>query len=59
VPDSWSDAVAYLPSNAANAFTSVTQASNELSPWAGLAVFLGYVVALIGAAALRLKRADV
>lgn len=59
VPDSWSDAVAYLPSNAANAFTSVTQASNELSPWAGLAVFLGYVVALIGAAALRLKRTDV
>jgi ABC-2 type transport system permease protein len=59
VPDSWGDAVAYLPSNAANAFTALTQSSDELSPWAGLAVFLGYVVALIGGAALRLKRADV
>jgi ABC-type transport system involved in multi-copper enzyme maturation permease subunit len=59
VPESWSDAVQYLPSNAAGAFTAVTQESGDLSPWAGLSVFLGYVVAVTGAAALRLKRSDV
>jgi ABC-type transport system involved in multi-copper enzyme maturation permease subunit len=59
VPDSWSDVVQYLPSNAAGAVTAVTQADNELAPGAGLAVFGGYVVALIGAAAWRFKRSDV
>jgi len=59
IPDSWSDVTQYLPSNAANAFTELTQSSGSLSPGAGLAVFLGYVVAVIGAAAWRMKRADV
>jgi hypothetical protein len=59
IPDSWSDVVQYLPSNAAGAFTAVTRGDNELAPWAGLSVFLGYVVALIGAAAWRLQRSDV
>ncbi|MDA1362135.1 hypothetical protein O1R50_21090 [Glycomyces luteolus] len=59
IPDSWSDVVQYLPSNAAGAFTAVAQGDNDLAPWAGLSVFLGYVVALIGAAAWQLKRSDV
>jgi ABC-type transport system involved in multi-copper enzyme maturation permease subunit len=59
LPDSWSDAVQYLPSNASGAFTAVTQATGALSPWAGLAVFGAYVAAVTGAAALRLKRSDV
>lgn len=59
VPDSWSDIVQYLPSEAADAFTAVTQADDALSPLAGLAVFTGYIAAVIGAAAWRLKRSDV
>lgn len=59
IPESWSDVVQYLPQNSASAFTEVTQQSGDLSPWAGLTVFLGYVVAVVGAAALRLKRSDV
>jgi ABC-2 type transport system permease protein len=59
VPDSWSDAVQYLPSEAADAFTAVTQAEGMLAPWTGLAVFCGYIVAVVGAAAWRLKRSDV
>lgn len=59
IPDSWSDLVQYLPSEAADSFTALTQAEGTLSPWAGLAVFAGYVVAVIGAAAWRIKRSDV
>jgi ABC-2 type transport system permease protein len=59
LPDSWSDKITpYLPSNAGSAFTAVTQGADQLSAWAGLAVFAGYlVVAVIGAAA-RLKTRD-
>jgi ABC-2 type transport system permease protein len=59
LPDSWSSAVEYLPSNAAGAFTAVTQATDALTPWAGLTVFLGYVAVAVIAAAGRLKRSDV
>jgi len=59
LPESWSEVAQYLPSNAASAFTAVTQSSDALSPWAGLTVFLGYVVAVVGAAAWRMKRSDV
>jgi len=59
LPDSWGTAVAYLPSNAATAFTAITRAAGTLAPRAGLAVFLGYVVAAVAAAAVRLKRSDV
>lgn len=59
IPDSWGDVEQYLPSEAASAFTAVTQADNALTPGAGLAVFLAYVVAVVGAAAWRLKRSDV
>jgi len=59
LPSSWSDdVVQFLPSNAGNAFTAVTQSSGTLSPWAGLAVFAAYVVAVVAAGAWRLKRSD-
>ncbi|SDE21283.1 hypothetical protein [Glycomyces harbinensis] len=59
IPDSWGDVVQYLPSNAADAFTAVEQGEGMLSPGAGLAVFTGYIVAVLGAAAWRVKRSDV
>ncbi|GLI40231.1 hypothetical protein [Glycomyces algeriensis] len=59
IPESWSDVVQYLPSEAGNAFTAVTQQDDALSPMAGLAVFGGYIAATLGAAAWRIKRADV
>lgn len=59
LPDSWSDVLRYLPSNAASALTAVTQQADALTPWAGLTVFLGYLAAVTGGAAIRLKRADV
>jgi ABC-2 type transport system permease protein len=36
----------------------VTQQAGHLSPWAGLAVFLTYLVVIGAAAAWRLKRQD-
>jgi ABC-2 type transport system permease protein len=58
LPDSWSTVQEYLPANAADAFTAITQQSDALTPWAGLTVFLGYLVAVTGAAAWRLTRSD-
>lgn len=48
----------YLPSAAGSAIGAVSRSADQLSPWAGLAVFLGYLVVLGGAAAWRLKRHD-
>ncbi|MEJ3749220.1 ABC transporter permease [Actinomycetes bacterium KLBMP 9797] len=59
LPASISDNVSpYLPSSAAESFMSVQTASGDLSPWAGLAVFLGYLVVLVAGAAGLLKRRD-
>ena len=58
LPDSWNSVLAYLPSNAANSITAVTTSDGSLGPWAGLAVFGGYIVAVVAAAAGRLKRSD-
>jgi hypothetical protein len=59
VPQAWRDTVGpYLPSTAGGAFSSVTQQSGTLSPWAGLAVFVAYLLAVGAAAAWRLKRQD-
>ncbi|WP_431932148.1 ABC transporter permease subunit [Micromonospora sp. RP3T] len=59
LPDSISEAVTpYLPSNAGNAVMVTTQAHGTLTPWAGLAVFAGYVVVALAAAAYRLKKTD-
>ncbi|WP_030434826.1 ABC transporter permease [Actinoplanes subtropicus] len=59
LPDSWSNVLQYLPSNVTSAITAVTHASGSLTPAAGLAVFLGYLAAVTGGAAWRLKRSDV
>jgi ABC-2 type transport system permease protein len=59
LPASWNENVApYLPSNAANAFTSVQAAEPTLSTGAGFAVFAGYVLVLLAGAAVALRRRD-
>ncbi|MFC4150456.1 ABC transporter permease [Micromonospora mangrovi] len=59
LPESWSDTIApYLPSNAGQAFMSVSSNPDLLSPGAGLAVLVGWLVVLLGAATLTLRRRD-
>lgn len=58
LPDSWSTALEYLPSNAASSITAVTPSDGSLGPWAGLAVFVGYLAAVVAAAAWRLRHSD-
>jgi ABC-type transport system involved in multi-copper enzyme maturation permease subunit len=59
LPDSWqTTAGPYLPSAAGSAFAAVVRTPEALSPWAGLAVFLGYLVVVGGAAAWRLRHDD-
>jgi ABC-2 type transport system permease protein len=59
LPDSWEDSVTpYLPSNAGSAIYALHEASNSLSPWAGLAVFAGWVALTLAGAAGRLARTD-
>jgi ABC-2 type transport system permease protein len=49
----------YLPSNAGEAMMEIGHQAHTLSPWAGLAVFVGYTVAVLGTAAILLVRRDV
>ncbi|MFI9642475.1 ABC transporter permease [Micromonospora sp. NPDC051925] len=59
LPDSWSDTVSpYLPSNAGQALMSIGSNPDLLSPGAGLAVFVGWLALLAGAAAVLLRRRD-
>jgi ABC-2 type transport system permease protein len=59
LPASWRDSVGpYLPSQAGSAMGAAAEQSGSLAPWAGLAVFLTYLVVLTAAAAYRLKRED-
>jgi ABC-type transport system involved in multi-copper enzyme maturation permease subunit len=58
LPDSWDGVLKYLPSNAGQAFTSLTPGDTLLSPGAGMAVFAAWVVAAIAGAALALRRRD-
>lgn len=48
----------YLPSNAGESFTSVTAAGDLLSPTAGFLVFTVWVIGLLTAAAVVLRRRD-
>jgi ABC-2 type transport system permease protein len=58
-PDGFANAVSpYLPSNAIGSFVAVHPASGMLAPGAGLAVFVAYLVVVLGAAAVLLKRRD-
>lgn len=58
LPESWDDVLKYLPSNAGQAFTSVTPAETLLSPAGGAVVFVGWVVLAVLAAAVALRRRD-
>ncbi len=60
LPDSWSANITpYLPSNAGTAFTSVTATTaNLLSPGAGAAVFVGWLVVLLAGAAVVMRKRD-
>jgi ABC-type transport system involved in multi-copper enzyme maturation permease subunit len=60
LPASTADAVSpYLPLNAAFAVaTSRFDSSHHLAPWAGFAVFAGYALLVVAAAALGLLRRD-
>ncbi|WP_407343766.1 ABC transporter permease subunit [Pengzhenrongella phosphoraccumulans] len=59
LPDSWATTIVpYLPSNAGAAFTSVVPADGLLSAGAGAAVLAGWIVVLLVAAAVLLKRRD-
>jgi ABC-2 type transport system permease protein len=59
LPWSWSEtATKYLPSNAGEAFTSVTRTKDLLSPTVGALVFAAWVIALLVAAGVALQRRD-
>ncbi len=59
LPASWDTNVTpYLPSNAGSAFTSVVGSDTLLSPGAGTAVFVGWLVVLIAGAAVLIRRRD-
>jgi ABC-2 type transport system permease protein len=59
LPQSWRDNFGpYLPSAAGSAIGEVTKQAGHLAAGAGLAVFLGYLIALGMGAAWRLKRQD-
>ena len=59
LPDDWNTALSpYLPSNAGAAFTGVTGSDTLLTAWAGGLVFVGWLVVLLAAAAVLIKRRD-
>lgn len=59
LPDSWRNSLGpYLPSAAGSAIGEVTKQAGHLAAGAGLAVFLGYLIALGIGAAWRMKRQD-
>lgn len=59
LPDSWDGVLKYLPSNAAQAFTSLSDSGGSLlSPGAGMAVFAGWIVLSVVGAAIALARRD-
>ncbi|NGO69776.1 ABC transporter permease [Streptomyces sp. SB3404] len=53
-----SDVVKVLPASAGNAFMSAQHDPDLLGPWAGLAVFCGYLALALAAATVVLKRRD-
>lgn len=59
LPSSWDHAISpYLPSEAGRAFFTLPQAAHSLAPWPGLALFAGYTVLALAAAAVLLVRRD-
>jgi ABC-type transport system involved in multi-copper enzyme maturation permease subunit len=59
LPTSWSDNVLpYLPGNSGTAFTSVIGRDTLLTPGAGAAVFVAWLVVLLVGAAVLIRRRD-
>ena len=59
LPSAWQNNIEpYLPSVAGGSMYALDKAPNTLSAGAGLAVFLGWTVVVLAAAAWRLKRTD-
>jgi ABC-type transport system involved in multi-copper enzyme maturation permease subunit len=58
LPSSFQTVTQFLPSKAGSSFTSLTAAGDVLSPGAGAAVFLAWVVGLLAAAAWAVRRRD-
>jgi ABC-2 type transport system permease protein len=59
LPQTWGDRVnKWLPSNAGQALMSVQSDTASLSPWRGFAVFCGWAIASLVAAAILLRRRD-
>ncbi|MEU1519408.1 ABC transporter permease [Streptomyces sp. NPDC005811] len=52
------DVTPYLPNESGQAVTHLHQASDSLGPWAGLAVFAGWVALTLAGAAYRLAKTD-
>jgi ABC-2 type transport system permease protein len=60
LPSSWQDVIGqFLPSNAGQAALAVKLDPSALPPWTGMALFGGYVIVAVAAAAMLLKRRDV
>ncbi|MDQ6784823.1 MAG: ABC transporter permease [Actinomycetota bacterium] len=59
LPNSWQDSVVpYFPSNAGQALYSQHSDHAMMHPWAGFALFVGYLAIAILAAAISLRRRD-
>ena len=59
LPGNWGNDISpYLPSNAGTAMLTLNHGSGTLSPGAGAAVFAGWALLALGAAAYRLTRTD-
>ncbi|MEY9968035.1 ABC-2 type transport system permease protein [Streptacidiphilus sp. MAP12-16] len=59
LPATWvPNVVPYLPSKAGEALLNVVPDPSLMSPWNGFALFVGYAVVLLAAAAVLLKRRD-
>jgi ABC-2 type transport system permease protein len=60
LPHAWQVNLArYFPANAGGAITNVIRSDTTLSPWAGFGVFLVWVVVILGAGWVLLRRRDV
>jgi ABC-type transport system involved in multi-copper enzyme maturation permease subunit len=59
LPSSWqSSVVPYFPSNAGQALYTQHGDTAMMHPWAGFALFVGYLAVAVGAAAMSLRRRD-
>lgn len=60
LPGSWgTESVRWLPSRAGSSLITLTTGPDSFGPWAGYAVLLGWVVALLVLATVLLRRRDV